>query len=262
MRLFFSCRTAVSCAIVALSLFSLATLRPALGGYVVVMGDATPTFALQYDIYEGFEGNRAFFRNLRAGGDSVPLLGPSSGNTDLVRDFYNRLLPGSADESSALVTNNLLQGVDLLVASRVIREFSASETEAIGGLLGRGGNLLLIVEPPPVRDAESVRSSVHALLDKLHVNIRLLNPLFDGGTRPVTGDRIATHPLTYGVTAFNYGKASNVQGGTPLFFGSTGYPFVAAAFVPEPSTFVITSICILAFSTRRRRSDTFLSPPS
>jgi hypothetical protein len=248
-------RLSALCAIVAFSSLSLTTFMPACGGYVVVMGDATPTFALQYDSYDGHEGNRAFFGNLLGGGDSVLLLERSHGNADLVNDFYNETRPGTSRRSSAPITETLLQGVDLLVASRVIRDFSASEVHAISGLLARGGSLLVIVEPPGADDAEPVRATAHALLDRFHLNIRLLNPLFDVGSNVATGDQIAKHPLTNGVTTLNYGWAANVQGGTPLFFGSTGRPFTAAAFVPEPSTSGIASTCVIAVlsACHRRR---------
>ena len=72
--------------------------------------------------------------------------------------------------------------------------------------------------------------------------------MIDNFLYTATGAQIAVDPFTTGVTTFTYGEANRISGGTPLFFGTGGQPFVAyelnvdVPYIPAP---VPTTIWLL-----------------
>ena len=84
---------------------------------------------------------------------------------------------------------------------------------------------------------------------------------FDAGSQVSTGAEIASHPLTAGITSFNYGAAVEVSGGTSLFFshGGIAYAQVEATTptpTPEPATLGLFGMGIAWLGFMRRRRST------
>jgi hypothetical protein len=85
------------------------------------------------------------------------------------------------------------------------------------------------------------------------------NTAFDPGSfTTATGSQIATDTLTTGVSTFSYtapSEVSTISGGTTLFFGTGGQPFVAyeATAVPEPSTLLLFGTGLVGIGVFRRK---------
>jgi hypothetical protein len=245
------------CAFLAL-LFSLNEVGPkrATAGYVVVMADITPLFPLQDDVYEAFEGNRRLFRNITGEPGSVIITGGSPLHP--VSKFY--ATEGvSSKWTSGELTQDLLKHATLVVSENRVA-FTTAEAQLLRSFVGNGGNLFLGVEPFSSLDAnplisERVRTAANTLLKNMSIDVVISRSGFDPGTNIARGSKIAVHPLTQDVSALNYGWASQVIGGEPLFFSRAGLPFTAAVFIPEPSSITLATaaaLSILSLLHRRK----------
>src|SRR5690242_6865143 len=75
----------------ALAFLSLAISSAANAGYVVVLGDGTPTFTLSVPAYEPPEDNRTFFRTLLGPSAAPQAVMAYSGNGKHLDTFYKTL---------------------------------------------------------------------------------------------------------------------------------------------------------------------------
>jgi hypothetical protein len=218
------------------------------GGYVVLLGDYTPTANLLSPVEEDFGAVR-FFNNLLSGGNSTALLGePTSGFSAHLYQHYNTG-GRSASYHFGAVTDQSLSSVELAVVLAPTRAFTAEEAQAIGRLLVGGGNLLAFMDASQSAGLPFVAD----LLDKLNVDLGSVPTIVDSGQQAAVGNRIAMHPLTVGVDSFRYGATSLVSGGVPLLLTTGGQPFAAAVFVPEPSTILLISLGIPLWYASRLR---------
>jgi hypothetical protein len=195
-------------------------------------------------------GNQQFFTNILQGGSSVAVLESSPvlsedldysdvdySDTD-VNSYYNSLTGVSSTLITGMVTDALLSGVDLFVASLPDDAFTSSEISAFSNFLLGGGTLFFLGENSFFTDQNAY---INQALSALGSNLQIQNDAFDLGFHTATGSQIATDPFTAGVTTFTYAAPSQVplvSGGTSLFYGTGGQSFVAyeGAPIPEPST--------------------------
>lgn len=229
---------------------TLACATPAVGGTLVVSGDATigPRFATAVNSgIANLQGNIAFQTNLLGGGDSVAVYrfsvinsfpNPSIG--EQVATAYTSL-GFNASTFTSSISDSVLAGQDLLVVLGRSDAFTTGETSAIRNFLFGGGNVLLAGESSNI--GFSANASLNGLLSGLGSTIRLNQVAQDSSDRFATGSEIVSDPLTAGVNSFGYGFTTTLTGGRTLFFNDSGNAFIAAdtiiAPVPEPSTWAM-----------------------
>jgi hypothetical protein len=237
-------KTLVWNAVVLTSLLLTGSQRRLIAGYVILMADVTPAFSEQWPV------NRPFFNNLLGPGDSVFI---SDNGGRVFYDYYSTLPNVTTRwDFQRQISSSLIGDADLVILTRVKRSVSEVEVKALTNFVHKGGNLLISFEWPNEFDADAHRNTMHELLSKMGTDLRVDRPYFDIGIHLASGDRVADHPLTRGVTSFAYGGASKVFGGTPLFLSREGHPIAAATFIPEPSSAVL--FCVpLAFAFCGRR---------
>lgn len=187
-------------------------------------------------------GNQQFFTNILQGGSSVVVLYGLLHMDTNVDTFYDGLSGVTSTLISGTVTDALLAGVDLFVAPLPEDAFTASEITALSNLLTGGGSIFFLGENQAF---PTYNEDINDALADLGSGMSIINNDFDYGFNTATGSQIADDPFTSGVTTFTYAAPSEValvDGGTNLFFGTEGKPFVAyegAAPVPEPSTLLL-----------------------
>lgn len=224
-------------------------------GYVVVMADTTPFFPLIYDFYEGFDGNRQFFRNLSADAGSVLVTGGARVNPPF--RFYEAAENTTAAFTSEEMTAETLERVTLVITDRR-QSFTTAEAELLSTLVRNGGTLFIGVDVTSPRGSGSGEvdlaiNAANSLLSKMSIGMSVTKESLDSGDRVARGTQIRTHPLTRGVSEFGYGYTGRVNGGVPLFRTTGRVPFAAAVFVPEPATLALAGASLLAVAVLRRR---------
>lgn len=192
-------------------------------------------------------GNQQFFTNILEGGSSVLVLDNNQGGSvgfvpGAIDIFYDSLTGVTSNLFSGTITDADLAGADLFVASLPEDAFTTSEISALSNFLYGSGSIFFLGENWnfPVENAY-----INDALMALGSDMSIVNDLFDADFHTATGSQIAADPFTAGVSTFTYAAPSQValvDGGTNLFFGTEGQPFVAyegAAPVPEPSTMLL-----------------------
>jgi hypothetical protein len=239
---------------VLLGLAVLGGPAPSEAGTILLSGDITPTFSLTNTIPNAAAaGNQQFFTNILGSGTDVVVLDNSnnafaSSETD---EFYDGLSGVTSTLVSGELTAGNLAGVDLLLIPAPDGTFSASEVMAISGLVNAGGSLFLMGDSSVIPFGPAVNAIINDLLADLGAGFSLDNTALDGGPQVASGAQIVPSPFTAGVSELNYGAASSLTGGNPLFLATTGEPFVA--FVPEPSTGLLFGGGLLGLAARGRR---------
>jgi hypothetical protein len=225
-------------------------------GTVIVSGDVTPVFSLTSSSPDpATSGNRRFFTNILGGGTSVVIRNTSFNSfaAPEIDEFYDSL-PGVVSTLVAgPVTGSQLASADLFLAPVPNTAFSASEGIAIASFLNSGGGVVLMGESEGIEFGPETNGYVNGLLTYLGSQLTLVTHSLDIGPQIATGSRIANHPLTAEVTAYNYGSASIVEGGVPLYFSHGGAPFVAVETltVPEPGGAALLAIGLAMWALRR-----------
>lgn len=189
-------------------------------------------------------GNQEFFTNILQGGSSVAVLevtGDFAYYPDLVVDtFYDSLSGVSSTVISGEITDALLAGVDLFVAPAPIDAFLASEIAALSNFLDSGGTIFLLGDHAGDNNANQfINDALAALGSSMTITADSAFDPYVWST--ATGPQITVDPLTADVATFTYAWSSQVAGGTVLFYGTGGQPFVAyeETAVPGPYEVII-----------------------
>jgi hypothetical protein len=203
--------------------------------------------------------NDTFFLNVLGSGTEVRILSTAGGgspslsaaDTEL-NGFYNGIAGVTSSLIAGPITAASLAGVDLFAVILPDAAFTAAEIAAMSGLLAGGGTLFLMGDNSsfPVGNA-----AINAALGALGSGMAIVPGAIDAG---FTLSTPLIHPLTAGVSNFQYAATSSVSGGTPLFLTASGaQPFVAVegAVIPEPATVALAACgaALLLLGTRRSR---------
>ncbi len=207
--------------------------HPAGGAVIFLSGDTNVTHALVGSVGVDIDpGNQQFFVNVLQGGTVVVVLETSHdgsvevADTDLVT-FYDERAGVTATLIEGPVTAADLAEADLFLVPLPDTAFTGAELSAMSDFLDAGGSIFLSGENGSF---PTENSYVNDALAALGSNMEIINTTFDAGFTIATGDQIAEDPFTAGVETFTYAAPSEValtRGGTILFFGTEGEPFLA-----------------------------------
>lgn len=236
-------------------------------GGIVLIGDSTSVFSLvasEPQVHPDMsmaDGNATFYERLVSAGDEIGFFAwvtNGAVHTEM-RQFYGDLL-GHATRDVMTADADGLSGLDVFVSAVPSRDFSLAEKQALHGFLDGGGTLMLL------GDFEDGINYTHAagnrrineLLNFMGSPLELARDLHDAGPQRGTGAQIGSTGFTSGISAFDYGAAGGVIGGTPQFFTADNTPFVTltlAAPVPEPATWALwmAGVAGVGAVARRRR---------
>ena len=190
-------------------------------------------------------GNRRFFTNILGTGTNVAILDHSQGGSvDYVpgdiNTHYN--LTGATSNilsAGTVITAAELSGIDLFISVLPDDDFTAAEIAAMSSFLLGGGDIFFLGENSNFT-AQNAR--INNALIGLGSSLQIVNDIFDSGFHTATGSQIATDLYTAGVTTFTYAAPSQVPvvtGGTTLFFGEGGQPFVTYEVIPVPGAVLL-----------------------
>ena len=198
-------------------------------------------------------GNQQFFSNVLGSGTNVAVL--QGGNTirdGSINSYYDSLSGVSSSIFSGTVTSAQLSGVDLFVSILPVDNFTGSEIAAMDSFLSGGGDIFFLGEHSGFAD---YNARINDALTGLGSCLSIVNDSFDGYWHSATGSQIASDPYTAGVTLFRYAATSQVLGGTTLFYGTSGQPFVTygVAPIPAPGAMLLGGIGIGLVNWLRRR---------
>jgi hypothetical protein len=213
-------------AVFTVCLVGLAATPGLRAGMIILSGDI--------NIFDGLPGgqnptagNSTFFSNVLGGGTSVLIEnGYSSNQHTLLNNFYNSLGGVNSAILGAPISGAALSGVNLFVTMLPSASYDAGEIAALSTFLSGGGTVMFVGENS---NFPNENARINAALGSLGSGMSLNNTLFEPGFQIATGAQIAAHALTAGINSFTYAAPSEVtvNGGTALFFGQGGQPFVA-----------------------------------
>jgi len=208
-------------------------------------------------------GNQHFFRNVLGAGSRVLVLENLGGGTSIstadneVNSFYNGLLGVSSSIFSGEVTADALAGVDLLFSALPDDPFSSGEVAALSDFLLGGGTLFLAGENLHGSFAPA-NAAINDVLAGLGSSLFLFRDAFDTSFFHHAGSgQILPDNFTTGVETLDYVAPSQVRGGSVLFIGTGGQPFLSyestRTAVPEPGTLLLLLGAGLIALYRRHR---------
>jgi hypothetical protein len=244
-------------AFLLLTVVGLGIVQHASAGTIFLSGDSNITNPLvgSSGVPVG-PGNQQFFGNVLAGGGTVVVLdcvcggSPSSvSNADgEVNTFYNTLGGVNSSLHGGPVTVAALTGADLFVVPLPDDAFTGSEISAMNSFIAGSGSIFFLGEnSSPVFTTNN--AAINAALASLGSGLSILPDFIDTGFNTAVGTQIAADPFTAGVAEFVYGATSQVAGGTQVFSGFEGDPFVTyegkrTPAVPEPGTLLLLGLAL------------------
>lgn len=237
--------------------WSAMVMRSAEAGTIFVSGDSNIANYLTGSVFGSVvAGNQTLFQNLLQGGTAVGVLESTSGASSAnvadvdISNFYNTVPQVSSTLISGAVTHQTLLGVDLFVSLLPDDPFGESEITVLRDFLADSGSVFFLGENSHSLFSDA-NDNINAALMDLGSGMAIVPDTFDSYAEAV-GSQIATDPFTSGVGSFHYSVASQITGGTPLFFGSGQQPFLAYAIatVPEPSTLLLIALSLLGLAGR------------
>lgn len=208
---------------------------------VFVSGDSNIINPLSGSYGSGVDaGNQQFFTNILAGGTSVAILDTSYKDVSAANwaaemdTHYDGLVGVGSTVFTGTVTAAQLSGVDLFISLLPDDDFTAEEIAVMTSFIYGGGDIFFLGENS---NLSNYNARINSALTGLGSSLSIVNDAFDSGWNTATGSQIASDPYTAGVSTFTYGAPSQVPvvvGGTTLFSGTGGQPFVAYEVVPVP----------------------------
>jgi hypothetical protein len=227
---------------------------------IILSGDGNITDSLVGSSIDTY--NQRFFENILQGGSNVIVLEstPSQGGT--ASDFDANIIKfygGIAGVTSTLISGTIggsqLAGNNLFVAPIPDNAFTSDEIAALNTFLSGGGSIFFLGDNLHFEPQNAfINSALSALGSGMSINA---GPDFDAGYHTAAGSQIVSDAYTAGVTTFSYAAPSQVTGGTYLFYGTGGQPFIAyeGAAVPEPTSLLLlgTGLGVIGFAAWRRK---------
>lgn len=212
----------------------------------------------------GLDGNdnATFFKNVLGAGSNVLIQELDSGTATVGSNiaFHYNALPGvtATQTTNASVTD--LTGVNLFISMLPQAAYSSAELAAMNSFLSGGGTLFLFAEGNGYAPGGKSIPFLNAALSALGSSLSFVAANDDATDHHATGAQIAANSLTNGVNDLYYAYTSETTGGTPLFFTTSGAPFVEGSApevsgVPEPAALpamLLGSAALLVFLRRRR----------
>ena len=201
-------------------------------------------------------GNQQFFTNILQDGSNVVVLESSYALfAQSVNSFYSTLPGKTSTLVTGTITDAQLVGVDLFVSPDPIDSFTANEITTFENLLAQGGSIFFIGDHA---GAISTNQIINDALTSLNSGMSIMpNSSFDiAAWHTAVGPQIATDSFTTSIQTLTYNAASQVDGGTYLFFGSEGQPFVTYNTcnpVPIPGAIWLLGSGLFGLVTIRRR---------
>lgn len=227
---------------------------------IVVSGDLNIGNGIDGSFGAPIGDNGRFFSNILGGGTKVVVqegysVGSASDAYTSIANFYTGL-GVTVDITTAPFTASDLAGARLLISAIPLSAYTPSEITLMSSFLSSGNTVFLIGENGGFAEGVAANGFVNSALSSLGAGMSLVDAVDDSGFHTATGSQIAVNPLTTGVNTFVYGAVSEVSGGTPLFFTTSGAPFVAVSsgmVVPEPCTVSLLFVGIAGLAALRRR---------
>jgi PEP-CTERM motif len=196
--------------------------------------------------------NQVFLKNIAGGTNIViqDILNFPQVTTSLSEFFLGAGYTVAVIGATEILDSTSLSGADLLIAAFPANAFVNSEIAVIGSFLNAGGNVLVTGDNFLFTTQNGF---VNSLLSGLGSGMQILpdTPTVGGY---MTAQLQGPSPYLSGTTGFQYGSASAVSGGTPLF-GTAGdnVTFLAVEPVPEPATYLLMLGGLIAVSVIARR---------
>ena len=165
-----------------------------------------------------------------------------------INDFYSGLTGHSSSIATGALDTISLSGVNLLWATQPANAYTEAELASMSNFLSGGGRIAFMGEHGSFAPDQNTR--INAALTALGSTISIINVILDSGFRTASvGDgQILSHPLTTGVTSYQYAAfAPLTVSGTAvaLMLGEENYlgsPSVMMAYqnIGPGSVFLIT----------------------
>jgi hypothetical protein len=221
---------------------------------IIVSGDVNIGNGIDGSAAAPIGDNSRFFSNILGSGTKVVLQESATAVDSSVMGAYTSIanfytgLGVTVITTTAAFTASDLAGASLLISALPQSAYTPTEIALMSSFLSASNTVFFIGENEQVPLNEN--AIINAALSDLGSGLSIASAEDDAGWHTATGSQIAINPLTTGVNSFVYADVSEVSGGTPLFFTTSGAPFVEAAApvsapVPEPSTFSMMLLVLL-----------------